>query len=155
MCRKFGHLVHRCYHRFNVHFTRVTYPSFNSDQPTPLAHLTSVHWDDSVEPDHSTYVTKPVSSQVSAISCSWFLSQSISASITCCLSNACYFTFSSFGLSLHVSISLSNGLCFNSFSLCASFCYVIPLSTCICSYIFSACWSSSSQQCVYFSSCPS
>lgn len=62
LCCKFDHLIYRCYHRFTGHFTWVTYPSYNSSQPAPSAHLTSAHWDDSAEIDHSSYVTKLVPS---------------------------------------------------------------------------------------------
>lgn len=54
MCWKFGHLVHRSYHQFDVHFTGVIDPTYSS--PTiPSVNLSSAHWDDSSETDVSAY----------------------------------------------------------------------------------------------------
>lgn len=45
---------------FNVHFTSVTDPSYNSGQNTPSAHLASANWDDVSDVDHLTCANKLV-----------------------------------------------------------------------------------------------
>lgn len=58
-------LVHRCFHRFNVHFTCVTDPGVSiSHNGSPSVHLCSTQWEDSSKsevhvptPQHTTLMT--------------------------------------------------------------------------------------------------
>lgn len=52
LCGKFGHLVHRFFQRFNVHFTGVTDPSYKSLNDLSV-HMTSAQWDDVGEVENS------------------------------------------------------------------------------------------------------
>lgn len=61
LCGKFGHLVHGCFHRFNVHFTGVIDPSCNSPS-TPSVHMSSTEWDDAFEVESSSCDNKPLCS---------------------------------------------------------------------------------------------
>lgn len=54
LCGKFGHLVHRCFRRFNVHFTSVTVPAYSSPN-TPIAHLFTSQWSDTFKYDTFVY----------------------------------------------------------------------------------------------------
>lgn len=58
LCGKFRHLVHRCYHHFNVNFTRVTDPTYSSPT-TPSVNNSSSQWDDSSEINVFTYQASP------------------------------------------------------------------------------------------------
>lgn len=80
LCGKFGHLVHRRFHRFNVHFTGVTDSAYSST-PSPSVNLSSAQWDDSSDdvsayktssypadiPPHSTSQTSGVQQHIPAV----------------------------------------------------------------------------------------
>lgn len=53
LCEKFGHLVHRFYHHFNVNFTGVKNPGSSSP---PSVNLCSTQWEDPVKSTSSAQV---------------------------------------------------------------------------------------------------
>lgn len=61
LCGKFGNLMHKFNHRFNVHFTEVIDPAYTSSN-TPFAHMSSAHWEDALETDSFVYHNQSVSS---------------------------------------------------------------------------------------------